>query len=150
MKRTALIAVGLASLACAAPAAAETITTVTAYPSFPAAAPYTADYAGKFTASDPIADRGSALIEATFGAVPSPATGTLQTLRTLTGRRGTLVLRCNQRVTDVSNPLLLPDVGTCVVMQATGDYAGLSGPGPITGTYDVNKGEVVDTLMLGS
>lgn len=130
--------------------ASETITTTLLFPSFPSAAPYVGTYSGTFTASGTVADTGTVTDQVLFGAVPSPATGVLQQIRTLAGSNGTLTLRCNQRLAPRQSTTVVSNSGSCVVLAATGAYAGLRGSGRLTGTTDFGATPVTvrDTLVL--
>jgi hypothetical protein len=135
----------------AQPAGSETITTTMSFPSFPSSAPFVGNYSGTFMASGAINDSGTVSVQARFGAVPSPATGVLQTVRTLSGDNGTLTLRCNQRLFPHQTTVVELNAGSCVVLEATGAYAGFRGSGRLTGTTDfgVTPVTIQDTLVLG-
>jgi hypothetical protein len=129
----------------------ETITTTMLFPSFPSTAPFVGTYSGTFSASGTVSDTGTVTVQARFGAVPSPATGVLQTVRTLSGGNGTLTLRCNQRIFPPNqSTTVVSNTGSCAVLEATGAYAGLRGSGSLTGTTDFGATPVTiqDTLVL--
>ena len=86
-----------------------------------------------------------------MGAVPSPVVGVLQTVRTLRGAKGTLTLRCTERIHPPGqNGNVVTNAGSCVVHGATGAYAGLRGSGRLTGTTTFHKTSLTirDTLTL--
>lgn len=134
----------------AQPAGSETIAATVLFPSFPSAAPYVGTYSGTFSASGSIADTGTVTDQVRFGAVASPVTGVLQQIRTLSGSKGTLTLRCNQRLAPQQSTTVMTNTGSCVVLAATGAYAGLRGSGSLTGTTDFGATPVtvVDKLVL--
>ena len=139
-----------AGAANAQPSGSETITTTLFFPSFPSKAPFVGTYSGTFSASGTVSDAGTVTAQARFGAVPSPATGVLQTVRTLRGGNGTLTLRCTQRTPPNQATTVVSNTGSCVVLEATGAYAGLRGSGSLTGTTDFGATPVTiqDTLVL--
>lgn len=141
-----------AGVASAQPSSSETITTVLSFPAFPSSAPSVATYSGTFAASGTVSDTGTVTAQTLFGAVPSPATGVLQTVRTLTGSIGTLTLRCTQRIFPPNQPPmnLVSSTGSCVVLDATGAYAGLRGSGSLTGVtnFGATPVTVQDVLVL--
>lgn len=142
---------GFAGAASARPLGSETISSTLFFPSFPNAAPFVGIYSGTFSASGTVADTGTVSAQARFGAVPSPAVGVLQTVRTLTGGDGTLTLRCNQRIFPPNqSTTVVSNTGSCVILGATGAYAGLRGSGSLTGTTDFGATPVTvqDTLAL--
>lgn len=137
MKRiigSAIAVLSLALVGASGASAAQTdmITTDWSIPTFPSAPPFTGSYAGTY--SDTFGDSGTVTIQALLGAVPSPSTGVLQTLRTYSDERGdTLVLRCVQIASDFSNLSDVPNRGSCAVLSRRGDFAALSGAGKISG-----------------
>ena len=140
-----------AGAANARPSGSETITTTLLFPSFPGTAPFVGTYSGTFSASGTVSDTGTVSAQARFGAVPSPATGVLQTVRTLSGGNGTLTLRCNQRIFPPNQATtVVSNAGSCAVLEATGAYAGLRGSGSLTGTTDFGATPVTiqDTLVF--
>jgi hypothetical protein len=140
-----------AGVANARPSGSETIKTSLFFPSFPSAPPFVGTYSGTFSASGTVSDTGTVSAQVLFGAVPSPAIGVLQTVRTLSGGRGTLTLRCNQRTFPPNqSTTVVANAGSCVVLNATGAYAGLRGSGSLTGTTDFGATPVTiqDTLVL--
>jgi hypothetical protein len=140
-----------AGVANAGPPASETITTTLLFPSFPSTAPFVGTYTGTFSASGMVTDTGTVTDQALFGAVPSPVTAVLQQVRTLSGSNGTLTLRCNQRVPPGQSSSVVSNTGSCVVLGATGAYAGLRGSGSLIGTTDFGSTPVTvqDTLVFG-
>jgi hypothetical protein len=71
----------------------------------------------------------------------------LETSRTLTGTSGTLHLGCSE----IAKPVSAASVsGSCVVLEATGVYAGLAGSGKLTGVVDLSALPPIltDTLAL--
>ena len=135
----------LGALAFVAPANAdaassETITTTLTFPydQLPTTPPLVGTFSGTFSASGTVSDTGTVTAQALLGAVPSQGMATQQTVRTLSGANGTLTLRCNERFSppgqDTTNPNGVHLAGSCVVLDATGAYAGLRGSGSLTGT----------------
>lgn len=145
-----VLVVGFAGAANAQPSGSETITTTLALPSFPSTAPYVQTYSGTFTAAGAVADSGTVTDQAHFAAVPSPVTAVLEQVRTLAGSKGTLTLRCTQSVPPGQPGPVLTNIGNCVVLDATGAYAGLRGSGHLTGTTDFSATPVTvrDTVVL--
>jgi hypothetical protein len=161
MKRILGSTVAVLSLVLVATASAsagsESITTTTLYPSFPSGPPNMETYSGTYTATGTFADAGSVTVQALFGAVPSPTVSVLQTRRTYASSdgHGTLVLRCSllATATDFASYPDVPGTGSCAVTAATGDFAGLSRSGPLSGTAYFNSsgtgGTLIDTAVLG-
>jgi hypothetical protein len=139
-----------AGAANAQPSGSETITTTLLFPSFPSKAPYVQTYSGTFSASGAVADTGTVTDQAHFDAVPSPVTAVLEQDRTLSGSKGTLTLRCTQRIPPGQSGPVLTNTGSCVVLDATGAYAGLRGSGRLAGTTDFSATPVTirDTVVL--
>ena len=140
-----------AGAATARPSGSETITTTLFFPSFPSSAPFVGTYSGTFSASGAVTDTGTVTAQALFGAFPSPVAAVLQTVRTLSGSDGTLTLRCNQRTFPPNqSTTVVANAGSCVVLNATGAYAGLRGSGSLTGTTDLGATPptVQDVLVL--
>lgn len=147
---TVVLLLVFAGVANAQPSGSETITTTLIFPAFPSTAPFVGTYSGTFSATGTVADTGTVTDQVLFGAVPSPVTGVLQQVRTLTSSNGTLTLRCNQRLAPGQSTTLVTNSGSCVVLAATGAYAGLAGSGRLTGTTDFGATPVTirDTLVL--
>jgi hypothetical protein len=156
MKRAVACSALLLMLAIAEPAAgsparaSEAIDSVISFPSFPATAPYTATYLGTFSASGAVNDAGTITAQTLLSAVPSPSAAVLHTVRTLTSLDGTLVLRCEQHATSLSDLGAVPSSGTCAVLNATGVYSGFAGSGKVTGVTDLLSTPVTlsDELVL--
>jgi hypothetical protein len=161
MKRILGTTVAVLSLVLAATASAsagtESITTTTQITSFPSGPPNKQTYSATYTATGTFDDAGSVSIQALLGAVPSPTVGVTQSTRTYTSDEGhgTLVLRCTQLATAADFSLYpdVPDNGSCAVIAATGDFAGLFRSGTISGIAHFNSsgtgGTLIDTAVLG-
>jgi hypothetical protein len=144
----AALAAGLAVAVTDAQASSpETVITKISFPSFPSSPPNMATYGGTFSASGAVSDSGNLSADTLFSAVPSPTVAVLHTTQTLSGSKGTIVLRCEQILKSgvVSS-------GSCSIEDATGAYAGLSGAVKLTGVTDFNSSPVTvtDTIALGS
>lgn len=138
----------------ARPSGSETITTTLVFPytQLPNTAPYVGTFGGTFSASSPFSDTGTVSAQTLLGAVPSRGMATQQTVRTLSGSNGTLTLRCNERFSPPNQPTAsVALAGSCVVLNATGAYAGLHGSGSLTGTTEFGASAITiqDTLTLG-
>ena len=142
--RAVVLLVAVAGVLTLAPGAAraarasgsETITSTILFPvdQIPSTAPVVGTFSGTFSASGTVSDAGTVTDQALFGAVPSPAVGVLQQTRTYSGSKGTLTLRCTERIhlpRQTANARTI--AGSCVVLDATGAYAGLRGSGKLTG-----------------
>jgi hypothetical protein len=161
MKRILVGTVAVLSLVLAATASAsagsESITTTTVLPSFPSGPPNMQTYSGTYTAIGTFDDAGSVTVQALFGAVPSPSASVFQTRRTYASLKGhgTLELRCSQLATaaDFASYPDVPGTGSCAVTAASGDFAGLSKSGTLSGTayFDPSgtSGTLIDTAVLG-
>lgn len=144
-----LMSLALATSAAAQPPAGpETITTSLSFPSFPTAPPFVGTYGGSFSAAGAIADAGTVVAQTRFAAVPADSTGVLQTNRTLSGRAGTLKLRCTQIAKSFSDLSAVPDSGSCAILAATGAYETLAGNGKLSGVTDLMAGTLIDTLTI--
>jgi hypothetical protein len=150
----AAVALGvLAPVASAQPPGSATITTTFVLTSAPGTGgnPVTGEAAGTFSSSGAINDNGTVELQLTFGALPAPSTGVLQSLRTLTGQHGTITLRCTQIGRDFSDPADVPNQGSCAVVGGTGAYADLHGHGTLTGTADLTgTPTITDVLDLST
>jgi hypothetical protein len=143
----------LAPVASAQPPGSATITTTFALTSAPGTGgnPVTGEAAGTFSSSGAISDNGTVELQLTFGALPAPSTGVLQSLRTLTGQHGTITLRCTQIGRDFSDPADVPNQGSCAVIGGTGAYADVHGHGTLTGTADLTgTPTITDVLDLST
>ena len=134
----------------------ETITTTLVFPytQLPNNSGPAGTFSGTFSASGTVSDSGTVSAQTLLGGVLSPVAATQQTVRTLTGSNGTLTLRCNERFSppgqDTTNPNGVDLAGSCVVLDATGAYAGLRGSGSLTGTtvFGDTAITIQDTLTL--
>ena len=151
----------LGALAFVAPANAnaassETIRTTLTFPvdQLPNNSGPAGTFSGRFSAAGTVSDNGTLSAQTLLGAVRSPVAATQQTVRTLSGANGTLTLRCNERFSppgqDTTNPNGVHLAGSCVVLDATGAYAGLRGSGSLTGTTTFGDTAITiqDTLVL--
>src|SRR5436305_13940133 len=129
------------------------------YVQLPAMRPFVATFRGSFSASGTVSDTGTVTAQALLGAVPSQGMATQQAVRTLSDANGTLTLRCNERFSPPNQLLTQPPppsvslAGSCVVLDATGAYAGLRGSGRFitdssTTTFGDTAITVQDTLVL--
>jgi hypothetical protein len=160
MKRTVgataimLLLFVFAGAANARPSGSETITTMLVFPydQLPSNSGPAGTFSGTFSASGTVSDSGTVTAHTVLGGVLSPVAATQQTVRTYSGGNGTLTLRCNERFSppgqDTTQPVSL--AGSCVVLDATGAYAGLRGSGSLTGetTFGATAITVQDTLVL--
>jgi hypothetical protein len=142
---------GLVPVAAARKSSSETINTTLFATTLPNKSGGVETYHGTFSASGTVSDSGTVTSQALFGAVPSPVIGVQQQVRTYSGRKGTLTLRCNERLFPPGQHANVEtQSGSCVVLDATGAYAGLKGPGSLAGTVDSSATPVTlqDTLVL--
>jgi hypothetical protein len=157
--RAVVLLVGVAGVLALVPGAArasgsETISTTLTFPytQLPNKSGPAGTFSGTFSASGTVSDSGTVTAQTLLGAVPSPVAATQQTVRTLTGGDGTLTLRCNERFSPPGQPTTAPVslAGSCVVLDATGAYAGLRGSGSLTGTAEFGATAITiqDTLTL--
>jgi hypothetical protein len=142
----ALIAAS-AALAASAPAAAGANTaseTIKMHWQTPGAfnAPYKGTGMGSFSASGVFNDAGLFMVSYELGGAPSPSVDALHSDRTLYGALGNIVLNCNEITHDFANV-----TGECNVTAGTGDYVGLHGQGPLTGTVTMGPPFVFDEVL---
>ena len=92
-------------------------------------------FAGTFAASGAIADTGTTedVLDVSSAEGANPLVATFR--RTVTGEKGTLVLTGDATV-DLADPASAGVEGTWQVESGTGDYAGRTGSGEISGTAD--------------
>lgn len=92
-------------------------------------------FAGTFTASGAVADRGTTedKLEVSSAEGANPMVASFR--RTVEGQNGALVLTGDATV-NLANPAAAVVNGTWCVESATGDYAGRTGSGAIAGTAD--------------
>jgi hypothetical protein len=147
--------VGVAGALAVAPGAAqasssETITTTLTFPftQLPNNSGPAGTFSGTFSASGTVSDSGTVAAQIVLGAVKSPVAGVQTTLRTYAGSQGTLTLRCVDRFSPPGQTVTA--AGSCVVLDATGAYAGLKGSGRTTGTTTFGTSAIIlqDTLTL--
>jgi hypothetical protein len=130
-------------------------TLVFPYTQLPSSAPFKGNFSGTFSASGTVSDTGTLTAQTVLGAVASPVAATNHTVRTYSssGGNGTLTLRCNDRFSPPGQPTTAPVslAGSCVVLDATGAYAGLKGSGSLTGITEFGATAITiqDTVTLG-
>jgi hypothetical protein len=165
--RAVVLLVGVAGVLALVPGAAgaarasgsETITTTLVFPydQLPSNSGPAGTFSGTFSASGTVSDSGTVTAQVLVGAVRSPVAATQQTVRTYSGSNGTLTLRCNERFSppgqDITNPNGISLAGSCVVLDATGAYAGLRGSGRFitessTTTFGATAITIQDVLTL--